>query len=110
MIGMLERIRKARRSESGFSLIELLIVIVVLGVLGGIVVFGVGTFRSDSELAACKAEKKTVEVAAQAWRAKNGSWPADVTALVSSNYLEKAPTNTFTLSSTGLVTSTLSGC
>lgn len=41
--------------EAGFSLIELLIVIVVLGVLGGIVVFGVGKFRDDAARSADEA-------------------------------------------------------
>ena len=38
---MLTRARQARQDQGGFTLIELLIVITVLGVLAGIVVFGV---------------------------------------------------------------------
>ena len=45
-------LRNLRKDEGGFTLIELLIVIVVLGVLAGIVVFGVGIFKTDSEAAA----------------------------------------------------------
>lgn len=41
-------VRTGHGRDAGFSLIELLIVIVVLGVLGGIVVFGVGRFREDA--------------------------------------------------------------
>lgn len=58
-----------RTEDHGFSLVELLIVIVVLGVLGGIVTFGVGTFRSDSAAAADQANLTQLNVASTAYRA-----------------------------------------
>jgi prepilin-type N-terminal cleavage/methylation domain-containing protein len=88
---MRDRIREARATADGFTLIELLIVIVVLGILAGIVVFGVGTFREDSTLAACKADLKTVSVAQDAYNAKNGNPAADVATLVSAGLLKTAP-------------------
>ena len=81
---------RARRNEAGFTLIELLIVIVVLGILAGIVVFGVGTFRQDAQNAAKKADCKTVSVAAEAYNAKTGAYPATVQVLLDDAYL-KAP-------------------
>jgi general secretion pathway protein G len=89
------RLHNLRKDEGGFTLIELLIVIVVLGILAGIVVFGVGTFRSDATAAACKADAKSVEVAAEAFRAKSttDAYPADITALVTGKYLKAAPTS-----------------
>ena len=83
--------REARRNEAGFTLIELLIVIVVLGILAGIVVFGVGTFRSDANIAAKKADCKSVEVASEAFNAKEGVYPAGTAALVADKYLKAAP-------------------
>ena len=82
--------REARRNEDGFTLIELLIVIVILGILAGIVVFGVGTFRQDATASAKTADCKTVSVAAEAYNAKTGGYPADVDALIAAKYL-KAP-------------------
>lgn len=79
---MLDRIRKARRDE-GFTLIELLIVIVILGILAAIVVFAVGTATTDSKLSACKADKKTVAVAMEAYKAKNGNYPTAEAGLTS---------------------------
>jgi prepilin-type N-terminal cleavage/methylation domain-containing protein len=110
--------RDARRNEDGFTLIELLIVIVVLGVLAGIVVFGVGTFRADSQLAACKADLKTVSVATDAYNARNGTWPtaidgAGTTTLVGAKYLKSAPATSSAISldtATGAVTSTVTNC
>jgi prepilin-type N-terminal cleavage/methylation domain-containing protein len=87
--GEIRNIKQAR--EAGFTLIELLIVIVVLGVLAGIVVFGVSTFKSDSETAACKADLKTVSVAAEAFKAKTGGKAANMAALVSGGYMKAEP-------------------
>lgn len=73
-------------------MIELLIVIVVLGVLSGITVFGVATFKGDSETAACKATVKTVSVAADAYVAKgvSATYPT-VADLVTGGYLKAPP-------------------
>ncbi|MGD9798164.1 MAG: type II secretion system protein, partial [Acidimicrobiia bacterium] len=51
---MFSTVRRARQSEEGFSLIELLIVIVVLGILSAIVLFAGGNARTDSQISACK--------------------------------------------------------
>jgi prepilin-type N-terminal cleavage/methylation domain-containing protein len=68
--------RVRRRTEAGFTLIELLIVIVILGVLSGIVVFAVSGIQDRGNAAACKTDKKTVQVAVEAYYAKNGAYPA----------------------------------
>jgi general secretion pathway protein G len=105
---MLNRIRTRRRDESGFTLIELLITIVILGVLAAIVVFGVQAFNSNGQAAACQADKKNVQVAVQAYYAKNAAWPTAIGDLVTGGYLQSAPptTNgyTITLGSNGSVT------
>ena len=90
---MLEQIRAARENESGFTLIELLIVIVILGVLAGIVVFAVSAFNNDGVDAACKADGKNVETAAEAYYAKNNAWAGSIAALVPT-YLKQAPSST----------------
>ncbi len=94
---MLQRMRAARpKQDDGFTLIELLIVIVILGVLAGIVVFGVAQFQSDSEKAACRADLKTVQVAADAYDAQKGTYPPNIAALVNGKYLRETPSGTYT--------------
>jgi general secretion pathway protein G len=78
---VLQRLRAARQNDKGFTLVELLIVIVILGVLAGIVVFAVNGITDRGEVAACKADVKTVQVASEAYYAKNGSYAATVGAL-----------------------------
>jgi prepilin-type N-terminal cleavage/methylation domain-containing protein len=62
-----------KRDSQGFTLLELLIVIVVLGVLAAIVVFAVGSVRGDATTSACKADGRLVEDAGSAYAVKNGA-------------------------------------
>lgn len=82
------------RKDEGFTLIELLIVIIVLGILVAIVLFSLGTFKSDSQKSACKADIKQLVTAETAYVAKSTlSQPtAGKATLVSQNYLQSAPT------------------
>ena len=112
---MLQRLRADRKKDSGFTLTELLIVIVILGVLTGIVVFAVGAFSDRGTQAACLADKKNVEVAAEAYRAKNNKYPVGtptddsdgrIKVLVDDKYLRTAPSKanyTITLNGDGTV-------
>jgi prepilin-type N-terminal cleavage/methylation domain-containing protein len=84
-----------RGGQQGFTLVELLIVIVVLGILAGIAVFGVARFRQDATTSACGADLATVRLAATAYDATTGNWPADVGALVDGKYLKSAPSGTY---------------
>lgn len=108
---MRETQRRARTGDEGFTLIELLIVIVVLGILSGIVVFGVGRFRTDAQNAACKADVATVSVAADAYDASTGNYPADVATLVTGQYLKSAPSaGTYTFNATTKTVSRSPAC
>ena len=84
MQATLERLRQRREErgdEGGFTLIELLIVIVILGILAAIVVFAVQNLTGQSATAACQAEYKTLETAAEAYKAQIGNYPADLPTL-----------------------------
>ncbi len=73
---LLDRVHQARKNEKGFTLIELLMVIVILGVLAGIVLFAVNGIQDRGKESACKADVKTVQVALEAYYAKNSAYPA----------------------------------
>ncbi|MEO6713494.1 MAG: prepilin-type N-terminal cleavage/methylation domain-containing protein [Mycobacteriales bacterium] len=78
---MMERIRRARRDE-GFTLIEVLVVISILGVLAGIVVFAVAGITDRGKTSACSTDKATVQTAIQAYYAVNSQYPANTAAMV----------------------------
>ena len=65
---MLQRsMEKKRAGEGGFTLVELLVVIVILGILAAIVVFAVGGITDKGQSSSCKADKATLEAAEEAY-------------------------------------------
>jgi prepilin-type N-terminal cleavage/methylation domain-containing protein len=77
MIRNLQGRREA--NEGGFTLIEMLIVIVILGILATIVLFATGQFTSDSKSAACAANAKIMNTAEAAYSAANAGNASDHT-------------------------------
>jgi general secretion pathway protein G len=108
---MLARLRRLR-SDEGFTLIELIIVIVILGILAAVVVFAVGGVNSNGTLSACKADKSSVATAAESYFAQNSAYPATIATLVP-GFLHSTPSGanyTINLGTSATVTSTLAGC
>ena len=76
--------------DKGFTLVELLIVIVILGILATVTVFAVRGITDDSRENSCAAEQRTIETAIEAYYADNGSDPTSVASLVPS-FLKQDP-------------------
>jgi general secretion pathway protein G len=93
--------------ESGFTLIELLIVIVILGILAAIVVFAVGGITDRGSTSACAADKKTLEVAEEAYYAQHSSY-TDEAGLVAAKLIRDVSTK-YDANSTGAVTAQSGG-
>src|SRR5881397_3166094 len=80
------------KQDKGFTLVELLIVIVILGILATVTVFAVTGITTRGKDSACKADLKTIQVAEEANNANTGSY--DTLAVLKSNGLIHAlPTN-----------------
>ena len=63
--------------QKGFTLVELLVVIVILGILAAVVVFAVGGSTESAQTNACKAEISTAAAGVEAYAAKfEGTYPA----------------------------------
>jgi prepilin-type N-terminal cleavage/methylation domain-containing protein len=63
--------------DKGFTLVELLIVIVILGILSTVTVFAVRGITDQGQTSACSADKKTVQVAVEAYYAQEGNVAGD---------------------------------
>lgn len=59
-----------RYNKDGFSMIELLLVVVVLGILTTVVVLAVGGMTSDAEETGCLADRRSLEKATEAFFAQ----------------------------------------
>lgn len=86
--------RRRQAGQQGFTLVELLIVIAILGILAAVVVFAVGQVTQNAEDAACDIEDRTLKTAVQAYRAQTGNWPTAAADLVTGGWLEEAPAAT----------------
>ena len=80
------------KQDNGFTLVELLIVIVILGILATVTVFAVTGITTRGKDSACKADIKTIQVAEEANQANAGKY--DTLAVLKANgLLHTVPTN-----------------
>ena len=70
---IIEETIEVEEKDQGFTLVELLIVIVILGILATIVVFAVRGITDQGQQSSCKATGKTYEVAIEAYYAQYGT-------------------------------------
>jgi general secretion pathway protein G len=97
---------QAPKKDKGFTLVELLIVIVILGVLSTVTVFAVSGITDRGRSARCDSDERTVAVAVEAYFAENEAYPADMDALVTGGYLREASTLHTVGAADGTVTGT----
>lgn len=64
-------INSTKNQDKGFTLVELLIVIVILGILATVTVFAVTGVTDTAETNACQVEEKNLETAVQSYFASN---------------------------------------
>lgn len=76
-----------KNQDKGFTLVELLIVIVILGILATVTVFAVRGITDQGRTSACSADKKTVQTAIEAYYAQNGTTTTVTEALLVSEEL-----------------------
>ncbi|WP_097677923.1 competence type IV pilus major pilin ComGC [Bacillus massilinigeriensis] len=97
------------KNEKGFTLIEMMIVLLVISVLLIITVPNITKHNSNINDKGCKAFVKMVQGQVQAYEMDKGKLPADLAELETNGYLKKGETScpngkALTISSEGEVT------
>ena len=101
-----------KKQDKGFTLVELLIVIVILGILATVTVFAVRGITDRGQQNACSVEQRALETAVEAYYVDNNqSFPADLATLETSGFVKTTPdTNVWSYdNSTGAVTPVVDG-
>lgn len=85
-----------RRKTAGFTLIELMVVVTIIGILAGIAVVQVRHGIRKAKESALKQDLATMREAINQYYADKQKWPASLDELVQAKYLRRVPPNPIT--------------
>ena len=88
MRGIMRKELKKRRAANGFTLVELMVVIVIIGLLATIVAFNVIPSGDTAKVTKAKADISTIEGALEMYRLQIGNFPTTAQGLAA---LRSAP-------------------
>jgi type IV pilus assembly protein PilA len=98
------------RGKKGFTLIEILIVIAILGILAAVIIPNIAGFITSGKIAAANSEVLSLRTAIRAYQAENNTnYPTGSAATFQADvlpYLSTTPKGTYTCDSSGVLTGT----
>ncbi len=72
---------KLMKSEAGFTLIEIVFVVIILAILAGVALLSFGGLDTQAKDSRVQADFRTIATAIKAYKAITGSFPANLNAL-----------------------------
>jgi type II secretion system protein G len=72
---MFLKLLNKKRGQNGFTLLELIFVVVILGILAGIALINLGGTDDDAKEAAIKTDLQSIATALKVYKAKTGAFP-----------------------------------
>lgn len=88
-----------QRKDNGFSLVELLVTIIILGILATVAVFAVRNLTDNAQTSSCATERRQLDTAEEIHRTQNGSYATEAQ-LVSGGQL-KSPSSMYDVTLAG---------
>ena len=88
----MENVNKKQRKSKGFTLVELLIVVIIIGILAGMMLLSTGSATDKAEATKIVSNLRNIKAAALMYYADNNNWPsasADIDLGVDNNVLSK---------------------
>jgi type IV pilus assembly protein PilA len=84
---------KMFRKDEGFTLVELMVVVLIIGILVAIAIPVFNAAKANAERKSCWGNQRTLEGLIQAYNAEEGNFPAAVASLTAGAqpYLQTAP-------------------
>jgi len=69
---------KLKRNQKGFTLVEVLLVVVILGILAAVALPRFLTTRDESQRRTCQSNLSAMNAAIEEFQFMNGTWPAAI--------------------------------
>jgi prepilin-type N-terminal cleavage/methylation domain-containing protein len=95
---------RSSHRDGGFTLVEIVIAIVLVGILSAVVVVGIGNLTDKGETAACQASLDAAKAATVVYYSSNSNvWPATMQAMTATSPAALSLPSGVSLDATGLI-------